>query len=720
MSPENPDASSDAVRNNRHATLRWWLVVGLGIGGFLAAFIVFRLLDQSLPLTGPPANGADLKSYFIPAMAFMRQAFFDGELPLWNPYQLAGSPFIALHGPGALYPLLFIFTPLPPHVALIAHALLHYVLAGLFSALYARKIGLPSAACLVAGLAYVGSPPLVDAAFNTGYLSTFVWLPAILLAVESICDTPGRRTAVLLAGVLALCFLAGHPQAFVYSVFIAAPYGALRLLTSQPSAKWVSILVWSTTAGLLAAGLMAIQILPTASHANTAARNLDGLNYHLARWSALRWHHLPSLLTGQDGPPLGLPFLFAPLTIAALFSRQRVLALTLLSIFLLSFDYMTGVSALGSKLYYALPAGNLFRLPQRMAFAYHALAAALMALGVSAVISGAKRWGSTLAIIAAITIPAILALDLFVRNPLRFRYDLWRAPWSVPGAAETSPLLNAAGFDRLFIQNRAKVTIPRKFGMLHRAFILPDYDPLLPGIYRPFFQIPPKGLWHGTLDIVDPWRGRPLNSVRKPILQPPTRLDLLSVRYYVDARHGAASDPKKLGPASQLADIHVGQHAVYKRETAVPRTYIVKDIVGVNSEADALARVHALDFDPARTAIVVGPPAQSSETPAANEGARITSFRRNDVRIEASCNSDCLLVLTDLYDPDWSVQVDGQPTTLLRTNYLVRGVRLNPGTHTVDFHYRAPAFWTGAAITLAALLVSGYLALSGREHKRVG
>jgi hypothetical protein len=47
------------------------------------------------------------------------------------------------------------------------------------------------------------------------------------------------------------------------------------------------------------------------------------------------------------------------------------------------------------------------------------------------------------------------------------------------------------------------------------------------------------------------------------------------------------------------------------------------------------------------------------------------------------------------------VTVDGQPAPLLHCNFLMRGVALPPGAHTVEFHFQAP---NGTLyVTLAAL-----------------
>ena len=49
-----------------------------------------------------------------------------------------------------------------------------------------------------------------------------------------------------------------------------------------------------------------------------------------------------------------------------------------------------------------------------------------------------------------------------------------------------------------------------------------------------------------------------------------------------------------------------------------------------------------------------------------------------------------MLLLNDRFDPNWKVRVDGKPETLLRCNYIMRGVYLTPGAHTVEFRFQPP------------------------------
>jgi hypothetical protein len=64
--------------------------------------------------------------------------------------------------------------------------------------------------------------------------------------------------------------------------------------------------------------------------------------------------------------------------------------------------------------------------------------------------------------------------------------------------------------------------------------------------------------------------------------------------------------------------------------------------------------------------------------------------------------------------------VDGKPAELLRCNFIMRGVFLPPGAHTVEFQFslpNKPLFVTLAAVGVGILLC-GFLFFSGRRNPR--
>jgi len=63
-------------------------------------------------------------------------------------------------------------------------------------------------------------------------------------------------------------------------------------------------------------------------------------------------------------------------------------------------------------------------------------------------------------------------------------------------------------------------------------------------------------------------------------------------------------------------------------------------------------------------------------------------YGQNRVRVIVHVEDPGILVLNDRYDTDWKVSVNGRDATMFRANYLMRGVMIGPGKHTVVFTYR--------------------------------
>jgi len=103
------------------------LVKHIAAIGVLAA-LALMLFVHRVVIEAPERHGFesfDATEYFHPTAVYLHESLRDGRLPLWNPYQLAGQPFLALHVPGALYPPnLIVHSLLAPGDALAVLAVL--------------------------------------------------------------------------------------------------------------------------------------------------------------------------------------------------------------------------------------------------------------------------------------------------------------------------------------------------------------------------------------------------------------------------------------------------------------------------------------------------------------------------------------------------------------------------------------------------------------------
>lgn len=135
---------------------------------------------------GQPHNSLldDLVLENYPWKKFIVDSISHGELPLWNPYILAGQPFMAAGQNGALYPLGVIFYLLPLTSAYGVFVALHFWIAAAAMFLLARVFRLGAFGATVSALVYAFSGFMVVSVVFPMVISAAAWLPAILAAVE--------------------------------------------------------------------------------------------------------------------------------------------------------------------------------------------------------------------------------------------------------------------------------------------------------------------------------------------------------------------------------------------------------------------------------------------------------------------------------------------------------------------------------------------------------
>ncbi|MBR7052947.1 MAG: YfhO family protein [Bacteroidaceae bacterium] len=99
---------------------------------------------------------------------------------------------------------------------------------------------------------------------------------------------------------------------------------------------------------------------------------------------------------------------------------------------------------------------------------------------------------------------------------------------------------------------------------------------------------------------------------------------------------------------------------------------------------------------------------------------RLTAYEANALTFEAESDGG-VAVFSDVYYPGWQCTVDGNPTEILRANYVLRAVVLPSGKHTVEFRFDPKSLHTTEAIAnaaLALLLVLLLLLLTAEIYRR--
>ncbi len=99
------------------------------------------------------------------------------------------------------------------------------------------------------------------------------------------------------------------------------------------------------------------------------------------------------------------------------------------------------------------------------------------------------------------------------------------------------------------------------------------------------------------------------------------------------------------------------------------------------------------------------------------------SFSFEDFSVSANAISflsrqdrEGFILLNEIYYPGWSARVDGNPVEVLRSDSIFRTVYVPAGVHRLEFVFHPNHFYTGAAVSLLALI--GCLGYFGIAWKR--
>jgi hypothetical protein len=207
------------------------------------------------------------------------------------------------------------------------------------------------------------------------------------------------------------------------------------------------------------------------------------------------------------------------------------------------------------------------------------------------------------------------------------------------------------------------------------------------------------------------------------------KLDPVQRRFRIAERFNLALKPGASGSAS-LSDLTAipnarGSFALFEFTGALPRARLYSHWQVCTNDSEALSQLTGQSFDPEGNVLVAEslPPSPGGEGPAlqstSEQGASVefASYAPKDIVFKSHSPAPTVLLLNDRFDPNWKVLVDGRTGTLLRCNYLMRGVYLQAGAHTIEFRFQPSvgALYVSLAAIVFGLSLLGFVLLEGRR-----
>lgn len=720
-----------------------------------------------------PVNGTDSPVMEEPSFEFIRRNIRQGILPLWNPHQACGFPFIGMIEVGFFFPLNFIMYIFPSLCAWDILILTRLLCAGLFAFWFMRTMRFRFVPSLTTAIVFMLTGPLVLLQYWTANVDILV--PLVCLGYERLLRRTSLKNTGLLSLLIGMTFLAGHPEHIFLVNFFGFLFLSHRAFVFFPRLEKRHLLFAISTAYVLGIGLSALVLFPflrnLLSEFWTAHPEKVGLLLEEHRERALSIllpHFFQSVpltykfeFAGWWGGYIGtLPTLFAALSLFAKQKRGLNYFLAVVTFLLVSKQYaLPYINWIGY-----LPIFNQCRYashtPMLVAFSI----AVLAGMGVRLILHPKAKQLFIKASLPALLILFVVGVMLFFQIGAKTFFLSLKASFFALMLIAIFLLILFLRDRGLIHQKTLALVLPmiifvELFSYIHRerprrfdSFGQVPYIELLKSSPEPirsygnfwafypntasgfqvddlgfFFGLAPKRFVHfvNTLIIRDHFRNdlRPPALRSIPIQNREDLFDLLNVKYIITP---ATDDfqkhfPHFENPAVRYPLVYAQEVKIYERPAAYPRAFIVHRALWEPDEDKSLAMLGGMKKYLRHAAVINYPihpklTERLKGTPVTdNSQARIIKYTANEVHLITKMENPGFLILADAYHPDWKAFVDGKETTVYQTDYLLRSVFLPAGLHRVQFVFRPRSFYVGVIVSLISLCLIVLLLLSPRR-----
>ena len=161
---------------------------------------------------------------------------------------------------------------------------------------------------------------------------------------------------------------------------------------------------------------------------------------------------------------------------------------------------------------------------------------------------------------------------------------------------------------------------------------------------------------------------------------------------------------------------------VQQNSGALGNAWFIQSMRSVSSPNDEIDALNS--FDPSNEAILLTaefPTTEIKQYDPTGAQIRLTAYEPDHLTYETSASNDQFAVFSEIwYGPEkgWQAYIDKQPVNHARVNYLLRGMEIPAGNHTVEFIFRPKSYYLGETIALISSLLILALAALGLYLKR--
>ncbi len=695
----------------------------------------------------------DFGIFGYPLAYYHKQRFWEGAIPLWNPLNSLGLPFLAQWNTLCLYPgsLIYLLLPLPWSLNLFCLA--HLLLGGAGMYRLAHRWSGSERGAVVAGVAFALNGLMLSSLKWPNNIAVLGWMPWVVDAVQR-GSRDGGRSLIVAAWVGAVQMLAGTPELILLTWVLAA------VVTLGEPRSWREWLRGFGRLGLLVlvvSGLAAAQLLPFVDLLRLSQRSTQfgGSSWAMPPWGwanfilplfhSFRSHQGVFAQYDQywiSSYYLALPVLALGLWVIPRLREwpARVLAGLAVVCLVLSLGDQGGLYPVCLKLF---PPLGLMRFPIKLVVPVLFILPLLAALAVGQIErlpsdarSRAHRSLTMVGGMLLVLLAILLCLAWFRPRPM----DDWPATLRSGGLRLLFLGIALAGFWRW-----SRGGIPLRPALLRVA--LPGLLVLDVLTHTPW-QNPTAPAWIAAPGLAE-LEPRPAWGQSRALLTP-------AAEAYLD--HWSPSNPTDDFLASRLGlfcNCNLldgipkvdGFYSLYLRESAavVRELYrttntfhpALAGFLGVTHinvagksvewqarpgamplasigqqpefarEEEMLSAMTRPDFAPREVVYLPADAAQSVPAGRVSEARiRASEWLAERATFDVETPAPAVLVLAQAFHPAWKAAINDQPAPLLRANLAFQAVVVPPGKSRVEVRYADVPFRVGAGLSLLTLMAS--------------
>ncbi len=235
-----------------------------------------------------------------------------------------------------------------------------------------------------------------------------------------------------------------------------------------------------------------------------------------------------------------------------------------------------------------------------------------------------------------------------------------------PSTKSIEFLQNNLGYYRLLTTDRQ--ILPPNTSGYYKLNSIDGYDPLYLSSYAKLVSA-----WTRNKPDISP---AAFNRILTPETPTSFFADLLGVKYVLSFKE--ENDPKL------TLVFQEGKTRVYENKKVYPRAFMVEEIVNLSDEQTVIEAMFKNQNQLNKKAftninLYVKPAPLFPD-----EKADILSISENKLVIKTFAMVPRLLVVSDLYYPDWQVHIDGKESTIFLVDLSLKGIILPEGEHRVE------------------------------------